>query len=177
MEYLKIIGAALVIAAGAGFGSCPVHKMAHRTQEMEELYYCLLRLKSEISHAVRTLPEALKCAAECGEEKKNGVYKSMLLRIAERMEEGRSSYPVLLKEAAEEVFRGSVLTAEEEAAFLRTFQSLGGTDREKQIQALEYYAETIRLALSEEKQKKKERSYLYRSLGVLGGIFLSVLLY
>lgn len=177
MEYLKIIGVVLVIVAGAGLGACPVHKMAHRAQELEEMYYCLLRLKSEICHAVKTLPEALKCAAECGEGKKGGVYKRAMLRIAERMEEGQSSYTVLLKESAGEVFRGSVLSAEEQEAFVQAFLSLGGTDREKQVSALEYYAETVRLAITEEKQKKKDRAYLYRSLGILGGIFLSVLLY
>ncbi|MCH5273389.1 MAG: stage III sporulation protein AB [Lachnospiraceae bacterium] len=175
--YLKIIGVVLVIVSGAGLGSCPVHKMAHRVQEMEELYYCLLRLKSEICHAVKTLPEALKSAAECGKEKRSGVYKDAMCLIAKRMEEGQSAYAVLLKKAADEAFRGSVLTEEEKDAFMQTFLSLGGADRQKQIQALEYYAETVRLAINEEKQKKKERAYLYRSLGILGGIFLSVLLY
>ena len=58
-----------------------------------------------------------------------------------------------------------------------TLLLLGGGDLEKQIQTLEYYAETVRLLVAQEKQKKKEKSYLYRSLGILGGIFLSVLLY
>ena len=35
MEYIKLIGAALVILAGAGFGACPVHKMKERTKEFE----------------------------------------------------------------------------------------------------------------------------------------------
>ncbi|MGN1084867.1 MAG: stage III sporulation protein AB, partial [Lachnospiraceae bacterium] len=159
MEYLKIIGAVLVIAAGAGFGACPVHKMAHRAQELEELYFCLLRLKSEICHAVKPLPEALKSAAECG--KKAGIYRSAMRRIAQRMEEGGLAYAVLLKQETEEAFRGSILTAEEEEAFVQTFLSLGGADRDKQLQALEYYAETVRLAIAEEKQKKKDRAYLY----------------
>ena len=35
MEYIKLIGAALVVLAGAGFGACPVHKMKERTRELE----------------------------------------------------------------------------------------------------------------------------------------------
>ena len=177
MEYLKIIGAVLIVFAGAGFGACPVHKMKERTQEMEDLYFCLLRLKSEIRHAVKTLPEALKCAADSGKGKTAGSYRRALKEVAKRMETGGESYGVLLRESAEEVFQGSVVKKEEQDAFVETFLLLGGADREKQIQALEYYAETIRLLITEEKQQKKERAYLYRSLGVLGGIFLSVILY
>lgn len=177
MEYIKLIGAALVIFAGIGFGTCPVHKMTCRAKEWEELYFCLLRLKSEINHAVKTLPEALKSVAAGGNAKNPGVYRSAMTGIAKRMEEGNTEYAVLIKEVAEEQFTDGVFTAEETDAFLQTFLLLGGADREKQVHALEYYAETVRLAITEEKQRKKEKAYLYRSLGLLGGIFLSVILY
>lgn len=55
MEYIKLIGAVLVVLAGAGFGACPVHKMKERTKEFEALYFCLLRLRSEISHGGSTV--------------------------------------------------------------------------------------------------------------------------
>lgn len=177
MEYIKIIGAVLVIAAGAGFGTCPVQKITCRTKEWEELYFCLLRLKSEINHAVKTLPEALKDSVGGRPEKNVGVYRHTLWRLAECMEEGKQEYGVLLSGVTEEGFRNSVVTAEEAERFRQTFRYLGGGDREKQLQLLEYYAETVRLAIAEEKQKKKEKAYLYRSLGLLGGIFLSVILY
>lgn len=173
MEYIKFIGAVLVVFAGAGFGACPVHKMKERTREMEGLYFCLLRLKSEINHAVKPLPEAIKSVTKNG----NGTYIKVLENVASEMEKGGKSYESLLSECAELYFTGSVITREEQEAFKETFLLLGGGDRERQIQALEYYAEVIRNAMAQEKQKKKERSYLYRSLGVLGGIFLSVIMY
>lgn len=177
MECVRLLGAVLVVLAGAGFGTCPVHKMMCRAKEMEELYFLLLRLKSEINHAVKTLPEALKSAAASGRGKDAGVYRRAMEEIAARMEAGKAEYIVLLREVTEDVFRDSVLTVEEADSFFQTFCLLGGADREKQIHALEYYAETVRHAITEEKQKKKEKAYLYRSLGLLGGIFLSVILY
>lgn len=177
MEYIKIIGAGLVIFAGVGFGSCPVQKMKERIKEAEELYFCLLRLKSEISHGVKTLPEAILSATKSGNGKTKGSYLKMLRLIGKRMEKGGISYEILLRESAEESFSGSTITKEEQDAFVEAFLLLGGTDREKQVQALEFYAETIRLTMKEEKRKRKERAYLYRSLGVLGGIFLAVILY
>jgi len=177
MEYIKLIGAVLVVLAGAGFGACPVQKMRERTKEMEALYFCLLRLKSEISHAVKPLPEAIKCATKTGKEITKGAYIKVMENVAERMEKGGISYDGLLTECGEVFFKDSVVTKEEQEMFVETFRMLGGGDRERQVQALEYYAESVRLAMTEEKQKKKERAYLYRSLGVLGGIFLSVILY
>lgn len=173
MEYIKLIGALLVVFAGAGFGACPVHKMKERTMEMERLYFCLLRLKSEINHAVKPLPEAIRSATKNG----TGTYIKVLTKIASDMERGGKSYECLLSDCTKLYFSGSLVTKEEQEAFREAFLLMGGGDRERQIQALEYYAEMIRNAMAQEKQKKKERSYLYRSLGVLGGIFLSVIMY
>lgn len=177
MEYIKLIGAALVVLAGAGFGACPVHKMKERTGEFEELYFCLLRLKSEISHGGKPLPEAIKTAADSKRDGKTGIYRTVMKKLAYRLEKGREAYETQLRECTEEGFRDSVITKEEQEAFVDTFSLLGGGDKEKQVQMLSYYAENVRLAIAQEKQKKKERSYLYRSLGILGGIFLSVIMY
>lgn len=177
MEYVKIVGAALIILAGAGFGACPVHKMKERTKEFETLYFCLLRLKSEISHGGKPLPEAIRSAANNKKEGDSGVYRTVMKLLAERMDRGREGYEGILRACAEEGFRDSVITTEEQDAFTDTFLLLGGGDKEKQIQMLSYYAENVRLAIAQEKQKKKEKSYLYRSLGILGGLFLSVIMY
>ena len=177
MDYIKLIGAALVVFAGAGFGACPVHKMKERTRELEELYFCLLRLKSEINHGSRPLPEAIKAAADSNKEVKSGMYRGVMKQLAERLTRGRESYEVLVRTCVSEGFRESVITREEQEAFTDSFLLLGGGDKEKQVQMLSYYAENVRLAIAQEKQKKKEKSYVYRSLGILGGIFLAVLMY
>lgn len=177
MEYIKLIGAMLVILAGAGFGACPVHKMKERTKEFETLYFCLLRLKSEISHGGKPLPEAIKAAADSKKEVNEGIYRGVMRNLACRLEKGREAYEIQLRECVKEGFRDTVITQEEQDAFVDTFLLLGGGDREKQVQMLSYYAENVRLAIAQEKQKKKEKSYLYRSLGILGGIFLAVIMY
>ena len=177
MEYIKLIGAVLVVLAGAGFGACPVHKMKERTEEFEALYFCLLRLRSEINHGGKPLPEAIKAAADSKKGINETTYCNVMRSLAKRLERGREAYEIQLKECAENGFRDSVITKEEQDAFVDTFLLLGGGDKEKQVQMLSYYAETIRLAIAQEKQKKKEKSYLYRSLGILGGIFLSVIMY
>lgn len=177
MEAIKLIGAALVVLAGAGFGACPVHKMKERTRELEELYFCLLRLKSEVNHVGKPLPEAINAAADSKKDGKPGVYRTVLKQLAGRLTQGRESYEALVRSCVEEGFSDSVITTEEQEAFVDTFLLLGGADKEKQVQMLSYYAENVRLAVAQEKQKKKEKSYLYHSLGVLGGIFLSVIMY
>lgn len=177
MDYIKLIGAALVIIAGAGFGSCGVKKMKERTKEFEELYFCLLRLKSEINHGVKPLPEAIACAAEQKDGTMGGSFRQTMTALAKKMSEGKEGYETLLRNCVTEHLSGGVIKKEEEDGFISTFLLLGGHDRTKQVQMLEYYSETIRELIAAEKNKKKEQAYLYRSLGVLGGIFISVILY
>lgn len=177
MEYLKIIGVLLVILAGAGFGSYPVHKIKERTKEFERLYFCLLRLKSEIGHGGKPLPEAMKTAAGGKAEEQKGQCCLVLFTLANRLEREREAYELQLRSCAEEGFRNSVLTKDEQEGFVETLLLLGGSDKERQMQMLSFYAENICQIIGQEKQKKKEKSYLYRSLGILGGIFLAVILY
>ena len=177
MEYIKLIGAALVVFAGAGFGACPVHKMKERIKEWEELYFCLLRLKSEISHGGKPLPEAITAAADSKRDGKEGRYRFVMRTLAEHLERGREAYETQLRFCVAEGFRDSVITTEEQEAFVDVFLLLGGGDKEKQVQMLTYYAENVRQAIVQEKQKKKEKSYVYRSLGILGGVFLAVVMY
>ena len=177
MDYIKLIGSALVIIAGAGFGSCGVKKMKERTKEFEELYFCLLRLKSEINHGVKPLPEAILCAAERKDGAAGGCFRQTMTALAKRMTEGKEAYETLLRDCVAEQLAGGVIKKEEEDGFVSAFLLLGGTDRTKQVQMLEYYSETIRELIATEKSRKKEQAYLYRSLGLLGGIFISVILY
>lgn len=177
MEYIKLIGAALIVLAGAGFGACPVHTMKERIKNLEELYFCLLRLKSEINHGGKPLPEAIDAAAESKGTGTTGAYRRVMKLLADRMKAGREAYETLLYRCVKEGFADCVVTKEEQDAFTETFVLLGGADKEKQLRMLSYYADSVREAIAGEKQKKKEKSYLYRSLGILGGIFLSVILY
>jgi len=155
MEYIKLLGAALVILAGAGFGACPVRKMNQRIRETEGLYFCLLRLKSEIGHGVKTLPEAMLSATNGEAEKQTGTYERLLWLLGTRMRQGGNGYENLLWECASECFSDSVITKEEQDAFIEVLFMLGGADREKQTQVLEFYCERIRLVIAEEKQKRK----------------------
>lgn len=177
MVYIKLLGAVLVILAGAGLGACPVRKMKQRIKEAESLYFCLLRLKSEIGHGVKTLPEALLSVTQREDVKNEAGYEKMLSLLGIRMKQGTTGYESLIRDCGAECFPGSVITKEEQEAFTEAFLLLGGADREKQKQVLEFYSEKVKQSLTEEKQKRKEQSYIYRSLGILGGIFLAVILY
>lgn len=177
MIYIKLLGAALVIAAGAGLGTSPVRNMTVRIQELEDLYFCILRLKSEMRHGYKTLPESFACVAGGTGGKIKSGYRAVFEALGEGLLQSRESYEETVSKTVAEVLKNSPVTKEEAERFMGTLLLLGGGDLEKQIQTLEYYAETVRLLVAQEKQKKKEKSYLYRSLGILGGIFLSVLLY
>lgn len=172
---MKLIGGGLVVAACGGFGAYPVRRMNCRINELEILYYSILRLKSEICHTVDALPDALLVAAGSS-EKKGSVYGRVFVLFAEGMRNGKERYEVLLERAMSEAFTGSVVTEAEKESFRRVFLALGGADKERQAGILSYYSEQVLMGLSEEKKKKKERSYLYRSMGILCGIFLTVLL-
>ena len=172
---LKIIGSGMIIVACGGFGAYPVRRMSIRINEMELFYFCLLRLKSEICHTMDSLPDALLNASQ-NAERKGSLYAKAFRLFSEKLREGGERYEVLLEHTIAEVFTENVITGEEIESFRRMFLSLGGADKERQAGILGYYSEQVLGRMNEEKQKKKERGYLYRSMGVLLGVFLTVVL-
>lgn len=174
MEWIKVVGAVLVILSCTGIGDCQVQKIKERKREFEVLVFCILRLKSEIGKEKKPLPEALLASA--GKNERRSAVKQLICSFARRLKEGTHGFEEALMLSEREFQKKGVFSVEETSRFVEIFRSLGGPDRDKQAEILTIYQEELRGQLQEEKKKKKEKSYLYRTLGFLCGIFLTILL-
>lgn len=171
---LKLLGAMLVLAAGTMFGFSKASLYARRPRQIRQLIHALERLETEMTYGYTPLAEAL-------------------LRIAGQLE---PQLAVLFRAAAEPLVASSGLTAgeswraaihdywkqtalssnEREVLSQLSF-TLGISDRDDQ-------AKHLRLAVSllqaeEQAARDDQRRYekMWRSLGVLAGAFVVILMY
>lgn len=169
----KIIGCILMITGCSAIGFWRAECMRRRLQEMHELKRYVLFMKGEICCQNHTLPETFLEL----EKKAKGIWGKFFHNIArslEKMEEGTLA-EIWKREMAEQL-SGSYLKEREKREWLALGENLGYLDMEMQLHMLEIFQVHLNESMEEEREEVKNQSKLSRILGVMSGIFLTVLL-
>ena len=170
---MKLIGGILVVGACGGIGDYLAKCLERRVEELTQLYHTILELQGEIRYAATPLSEAMLQLGKQG----RGCIADCFLRIAKEMEQadGRSLSDIVRQTGSIELQK-TVLTRQDKEQLFRLGDSLGRLDKTQQLLATEHYLTGLREEIEEAKRIKKERSYLYRCLSILAGVFLMILM-
>ena len=107
----------------------------------------------------------------------NGKYREFLISAADRMKAGTGEkLSQICRECAESALKKSCLTSGEKDAFFCLGEHLGYLDLEMQMKQLSLYEKNLEEEISRLKEEASVKKRLYRSLGILGGLLLAVLL-
>jgi stage III sporulation protein AB len=172
--WVNIFGALLIMAGSVGIGFYFSAKENFRLQDLLELKKALLILSSEIEFMRSTLSEA---CANIAKRTTNGIGKifekfSNLLKE----NEGETAYQLWL--AAIEENKSQIFLSAEDLTILEDFgKTLGYLDKQMQKNAIDYavsYIDEKSAALQKQSAKNKK---MYRSLGIIGGLLITVVLW
>jgi stage III sporulation protein AB len=171
---IKLLGASFIILAGTVIGMQTGGHLAHRPLQIRHLRTGLTLLETEIMYGSRPLAEALLAISA----RLPGGVARFFGRTAELLqEEPEWRASECWQRAVEQVWGYTALKEPEKQIVLQLGSVLGQSDREDQ-------QKHIRLALvnleheehnARDNQKRYEK--MCRSLGVLSGILLVILLY
>jgi stage III sporulation protein AB len=171
---MRLIGAAAVVSGAAALGFFYAAQEKHRAQDLLELKKALLILSSEIEYMRTPLP-----AASVNIGKRSERWVGLLFeRFGELLAEnkGETAYQLWVQVIAE--VKGKANLADEDWTVVEGFgKTLGYLDKQMQQNAISYVVDYIdekaaSLHLQADKNKK-----MYRSLGVIGGLLLAVVLW
>lgn len=171
--FFKAAGCVLVVSGASGYGFWMASNYKERLSFLEQLRQTFFLLKGQILYANATLPEAFDVVGRRTE----GPVSELFLQVAERMDrqQGEPFCQIWKEETAR--FSGAALMAKADRQSLEALgEHLGFLDRDMQERNLLLYLEQLDLAIEEMRSHQKERCRLYGSLGVMGGLFLAVLL-
>ena len=171
---IRVLGGILVAASCAGLGMLQGKKLTNRILHLKAMIRIAAFLEGEISFAKSTLPEALKEISGRTQEPFSGFLAAVSRRLGEHPGE-RFSH--ILRQEMEHYLRQTELTEEDLEEFYRAASDLGYLDKNMQVHILASYRrdqeEKVQRLTGELPQKLK----LFRSLGILGGIFLVILFF
>lgn len=171
---LKLAGAMCVIFAGTMLGFYQALQLSTRTRQIRQVMQGLQRLETEITYSFTPLSQALRQVADS----LAGPVAHLFRRSAEALEEKETA---TVQEgwrlAVEECWSRTAMKRPERDAVLQLGAVLGKSDRSDQAKHLRM---TVSLLTAEEAEAAEEnRRYgkMWRSLGLLAGVLIVILMY
>ena len=169
----KAAGALLVFGSSCAIGWYMAERIRMRTEELRELERALLLLKGDIRYAKTALPEAIDKLARYHE----GSFTEFFRSVSEAMlEYSGISLTEIWRGQAEELLKTTALNGRDREFVAGLGDILGVPDAMLQQNTLDLAVMRIREEINAASGKEKEKMYLCRALGVLGGLFLTILL-
>ncbi|MFC0214197.1 stage III sporulation protein SpoIIIAB [Paenibacillus chartarius] len=171
---MKLIGAVIVLLAATLFGFFQALQLARRPRQIRELVSVLQRLETEIVYGSTPLPEALRSIAGHSGEPAGSLLRDVASGLISKPQ---APLREQWHEACLRAWRRSAMKAPELEAFSRLGATLGLSDRIDQAKHLRLAA--AQLQAEEESARDDQRRYetMWRSLGVLVGALIVILMY
>lgn len=169
---MKVIGAVFVMVASCGIGFLFAGELNKRKRNLEEQYRLMSLLLGDIRYMRATFPEAISKAIT----RHRGGYELFLKMVLEMLSEasGKSLAEVWTM-AVEKGLKQSALTESDKQRLRQFGEIIEFSDRENIVRCFEQYLGALKEEISEINRVVKTKTRLYRSLGVLAGVFIVVL--
>ena len=171
---LRAIGAFLVFLASAGMGCQESRKLSEHIQALEEFLQVIICLKGEIRYGNSSLAEAFQRTVP----RLQGPFRELAEKLAKELGsvEGITLEQLLCGKHSAEI-KNMHVTAEEQKFICSLGNRMGYLDRETEVRQLELYEEELKRHIEEIHTTIPSKKKIYRTLGIMGGFLMVILLW
>lgn len=169
----KLIGGILVLLSATALGSCMAGKMREQEYLMKEIKKVLMLLGGELTYNKTPLPEAFTLVGN----RHKGQMQPFLLSMGEALhQQDGGNFLERWNKEAEQWLLPMPLSKEQKREFMELGECFLGTDAIARDNSLAFYVSRVDQELEQLSKTGKDKAYLYRMLGILGGMFLWILI-
>lgn len=173
MIVFKIIGCILIIASTTGTGFFFSNEMKCRIEDLKELRKLIVLLRGDIRYANSPLPEAISSIAR----RNKGNFEPFFTEVSKKLHElSGITFPDIWKEAVGKKLYQTSLSKKDKTLLTRFGENLGYLDKDMQLNTLDLYISQLEEEITESSKTAKEKAYLYNSLGIMAGIFITIIM-
>lgn len=170
---IKIAGIIMVLTGSCGLGIRLARNWREHLELLEQLRKMIFLLKGQILYANAPLEEAFERVGN----KSGGSLGDLFVRVAERIEKQQGEgFFDLWKEEVHNMEPALPLSKRDRKELTAFGEHLGYLDRDMQERTMLLYLEQLDLDIDYLREHLRERSRLYTSLGVVGGLFLVIIM-
>ncbi|MBP1962103.1 stage III sporulation protein SpoIIIAB [Paenibacillus aceris] len=171
---LKFVGGVLIISAATLYGFLQAAHYVRRPKQIRLLISALGRMETEITYALTPLPEAFASLGKQVAEPLSSLFRLTSERLSAN--DGTSTREIWHRSVKEVWARTSMKQAEQEVV-LQLGSVLGVTDRSDQIKHLRLAISQLQAEETESREEQRRYEKMWKSLGVLIGALIVILMY
>lgn len=173
MNIMKIIGCIMVVASSAGVGFYLSSEMKGRIEDLKELYKLVSLLKGDIRYASTPLPEAIQSISRRHQGRFFAFFNNISLQLEERPGQ---TFAEIWRSAVSCGLVNTSLSKKDKSHLIQFGDTIGYLDKDMQMNTLDLYLSQLDYEITDLSKTVKEKSYLYRTLGITSGIFIIILM-
>lgn len=168
---MKWIGFFMILSGCVGTGFAFVSDYTKRLVSLEQLCQMIEFISDDIEKHNMPILEAIRRTAE----RMDGCYKTFLMQVSEKLDSfSGEDIGFIWKNSASLI--QSELAKSDYEELLHCMDQTGFMDAKAQKQVLLEYQNHLKGLIEELSKKKEDTCKLYRTIGILSGVFLCVIL-
>ena len=168
---MKIIGMLLVLAASSGMGFLFSKMSSERINDLKEWHKGLVLIKNEIGYALTPMADAFFLAQKKTEGSISHFFGEIgNLFINTSIPLGQISDSLIIGQ-----LKISCLNEGDMESAALFIKEIGAKDKESQISQLELMIKSVEEVIDEAKEKNEKNGKLFKTLGILAGVFVIVI--
>lgn len=169
----KAVGVAFILLGCIGWGSLQIGKERERIRHLHALCRILLRICSEIGYGRHTLPEICQLLSQ----ERESDYSCYFKRIYEKTAlEGAASFPGQWEAQMASCLEKLPLREDEREVFISLPDRLGFPEERGQAESIGQAGEFLAARCRQAEEAWGDRSKMIRSVSILAGLLLTILL-
>lgn len=169
---IKIIGAVLVLVSAYAIGSLLALRVKEQEKWLRDIKTALFLLQGELEYRQIPLPEALELIGR----RHCGRLAAFFRVLAEELKKKDGIHlKELWRQVAEPALRDCPLSKEQKEEFAELGLYFVEADKETRKNSLDFYLNRLEEDIVKLRETGSDKAYLCRTLGMLGGIFLLIL--
>lgn len=173
MIIMKVVGCVLVITSSTAMGFFFSNEMKCRIEGLRELKKLIGLLRGDIRYASTPLPEAISALYR----RHTGSFNPFFRYVSEKLQElSGLTFSEVWKQAVERELLDTSLTKKDKLNLIHFGENLGYLDKDMQMNTLDLYLSQLEDEIADLSKTVKEKTYLYNSLGIMAGVFISIIM-
>ncbi len=173
MNIMKIIGCILVIGSSSGIGFFFSNEMRCRIEDLRELKKLISLLRGDIRYANTPLPEAISTITR----RHSGSFDAFFHTVSSKLKElSGNTFAQIWKDAVQKELNNTALSKKDKLHMIQFGESLGYLDKDMQMNTLDQFLSLLEEEIRDSTKSIKERAYLCNTLGIMAGIFITIIM-
>lgn len=163
----------MVLLSSTAIGFAAGEKKKQRIKELKELMVHMKVLYGEIEYGRTTLPEVMKIVAARNQGDMTGFFQAVSEELSGITGE---PFSVIWSRCIQAELSAACLDKKDRVLLEGLGENLGFLDQKMQLTTIGHYMMNLEEAMEEAVGEVKEKVKLYQLLGILGGIFITIVM-